>query len=66
MTQEGYPRTLKGNRNRKRSEAAVRQQEWANLSLKQQLAELDKRPGECKKQRAKIARLMEQEKTNKN
>lgn len=54
MKQETYPRTLKGNNTRKRTEATERQKEWAKLNPKQQLAELDKRPGESKKQRARI------------
>jgi hypothetical protein len=58
MKQEAYPRTLKGNKARKRAEAVERQSAWANLSPKQQLAELDRRPGESKKQRARILALM--------
>ncbi len=54
MKQESYPKTLKGNQSRKREEAQERQNHWANLSPKQQLIELDKRPGECRKQRARI------------
>lgn len=53
-----YPRTLKGNKARKLAEATERQNEWAALTPKQQLAELDRRPGQSKKQRARIVLLM--------
>lgn len=59
MKQEAYPRTLKGNKARKRAEATERQAEWSALSPKQQLSELDKRPGDSKKQRARIQAKME-------
>lgn len=58
MKRADYPRTLKGNKARKLAEATERQEAWTTLTPKQQLAELDRRPGESKKQRARIALLM--------
>jgi len=46
----------------KRAEAVERNESWAELSPKQQLADLDRRLGKgegAKKQRAKIAKRME-------
>lgn len=39
---------------RKRQEAAQRLERWQSLSLKEQLAELARRPGACKRQRERI------------
>lgn len=41
-----------------RKEALERQKKWDELSSQQQLLELDKRPGESKKQRAKIQKKL--------
>ena len=46
--------------NRLREEAQERQAAWAALTPAQQLVVLNQRPGESKRQRARILRRMEQ------
>lgn len=51
-------------KNTKRSEAAERQSEWAKLTPKQQLADLDRRLGAgvgAKKQRARLAEKLNED-----
>jgi hypothetical protein len=42
------------NKDRRREEGEARNEKWQKLTPSQQLQELDQRPGESKKQRAKI------------
>jgi|SaaInlV_200m_DNA_2_1039689.scaffolds.fasta_scaffold283454_1 hypothetical protein len=56
-------REIKG---RKIREADISNTAWRKLSYKEQLVELDKRPGRCAKQRAKIKERMEKRDENIN
>lgn len=47
---------LREEKNRKRDEAKERNAAWQALTPKQQLAELDKRPGASARQRERITR----------
>lgn len=47
---------FEGRKSLRRKEAVERQEAWAKLPVEEKLAVLDKRPGESKKQRAKLAK----------
>lgn len=55
MNSANFPR----RRERKRTEAAERAAAWQHLTPREQLAQLDHRPGESKRQRARIKAKME-------
>lgn len=61
MKPANFPR----NRQRKQKEAKERQVEWDSLSLEKKLKELDKRPGESKKEKAKLKVRLEADKSTK-
>lgn len=44
---------------RRREEGDARNAKWRSLTPNEQLAELDRRPGESKRQRAKILKVLE-------
>jgi len=55
---KGLARALK---ERKREAAETRNESWSTLSFKQQLAELENRRGESKRQKARILRKIKLE-----
>ena len=52
-------RSRKDDQGRKQQEAEARQKAYGNLSLKEKLGRLSSRPGECKRERARIEKLVE-------
>lgn len=56
MSRTRYGRSKARKRERK-EQASQRQENWSKLSIEQKLKELDFRPGESKKERAKLKEL---------
>ena len=73
VTKQRYPKLYgKRRQEQKREEAEQRDEASSKLTDKEKMAELDKRPGECRKQREKLLKglesgdtecIMEKEKT---
>lgn len=58
MRTSNFPR----NKARKQTEAKARQAHWTSLELSLQLAELDTRPGNSARQRARIQKQLQEQK----
>ena len=55
VTKEHYPKLYgKRRKEQKRQESHERAKDWAQLTIEQKWNELDKRSGECKKQKEKL------------
>ena len=55
ITKQRYPKLYgKRRKNQKREEAEQRDEAWSKLTIEKQLAELGKRPAECRKQSERL------------
>jgi len=60
VTKQRYPKLYgKRRQEQKREESGQRDEAWGKLTDKEKLAELDKRPGECRKQTEKLLKGLE-------
>ena len=60
VTKQRYPKLYgKRGQEQKCEEAEQRDEAWSKLTDKEKVAELDKRPGECRKQREKLLKGLE-------
>ena len=60
VTKQRYPKLYgKRRQEQKREETEQRDEAWSKLTDKEKVAELDKRPGECRKQREKLLKGLE-------
>ena len=60
VTKQRYPKLYgKRRQEQKREEAGQRDEAWSKLTDKEKLTELDKRPGECRKQNEKLLKGLE-------